>query len=218
MNAYDYSRNVEHNEKRSIEMNGGGISCEFTFAAMTGQMDFLRLQLEPRDAVYHKNAYCTYDVNLVTSLVDTITLYNYYVGSVNTTLVLDLKKEDDKNELYNSYLAYLMDGCSLQSPKSYTNNQLLNSVPDKASYFTDSMSGLPLIIDMRKAKGYTLPKVDAIVRSDKNLRVEIKLKAAVKSTDPMIATAYGVSMSGRYTMVKDITGAVSTLYLPHNHT
>ena len=218
MNAYDYSRNVVHNEKRSIEMNGGGISCEFTFAAMTGQMDFLRLQLEPRDSVYHQNAYCTYDVDLITTLVDTITIYNYYVGSVNTTLVLDLKKDDDKNDLYNSYLAYMMESCTLQSPKAYVNNQLLDSIPAKADYFTNTTSGLPLIIDMRKAKGYTLPKIDAIVRSDKNLRVEIKLKSAVTSKEPMVATAYGIAMSGRYTMVKDITGAVSTIYLPYNHT
>ena len=218
MNAYDYSRNIGHNEKRSIEMNGGGISCEFTFAAMTGQMDYLRLQLEPRNSVDHQNAYCTYDVNLITSLVDTITIYNYYVGSVNTTLVLDLKKYDDKNELYNNYLGYMMNGSTMQSPKEYVNNQLLDSVPTKDDYFTASKSVLPLIIDMRKAKGYTLPKVESIVRSDKNLRVEVKLKTAIDAKNPMLATAYGIAMSGRYTMVKDVTGAVSTIYLPYNHT
>ena len=90
--------------------------------SMTGQMDYLRLQLEPRNSVYHQNAYYTYDVNLITLLVDTITIYNYHVGSVNTTLVLDLKKDDDKNELYNNYLGYMMNGSTMQSPKEYVNN------------------------------------------------------------------------------------------------
>ena len=112
----------------------------------------------------------------------------------------------------------MINGSTMQSPKEYVNNQLLDSVPTKDDYFTASKSGLPLIIDMRKAKGYTLPKVEPIVRSDKNLRVEVKLKTAIDAKNPMLATAYGIAMSGRYTMVKDVTGAVSTIYLPYNHT
>ena len=217
VNGYDYTRNIIHNEKRSIEMTTGSMTSQFTFNAMTGQMDFLRLSLIPQLSDNHPNPYCAYDVNSITSTIDNITLYNYYVGTNQTTLTIDFNKEDDKRVMYENYLAYIMDGCSMESVSGYVYNQLLPNVPTYEEYFQMGISDLPLIFDLRKSKGYSNPKVEPITRSDKNLIVKLQLKTAV-GAENMLAVAHAQSFSGRYSLVKDVSGKTSLIYLPYNHT
>ena len=101
--------------------------------------------------------------------------------------------------LYNNFLAFMMESCSLNDRTSYLNLQLSEDLPNMTEYFS-SKTNYPLYIDLRSSAGY-LKMLEPVERDDSNLSIKVKLKAAVPAKTRYILECHGIS-KGEYIQMR----------------
>ena len=125
----------------------------------------------------HITIYDSYDLELASKLVKTIKFENTSTTySLTGKLSFDLKKDDDKNILYNMLVAKAYNGCSTVPLTRYKNNEIYQEITEEDEFTTNDTNDR-IWIDMRRSKDYT-DESEKIYRDDSGLAVTIGFKEA----------------------------------------
>ena len=90
----------------------------------------------------------------------------------------NVSNEDDKDWLYQMYVAYYCEGCSAAQLTQYKNNEIKQEFSKEKDYFWYN-SDVRLYIDMRCSKVYT-NKLEKLTRDNGGVTIKLKQPAAKK--------------------------------------
>ena len=148
------------------------------------------IHVNNRNNVVHSSVYDRYGGNAASAHIDNITLINKSVGDSLETQKIDMRDKYDIQELYKQYLAYYCNGSSINEPIQYKNSTIINRLPTE--YQFKNNIGYPVLIDLRKSKGYTNLEEKA-ERSDAQLMLKIHLKNAVSTNTVVTISTIGLA-------------------------
>ena len=93
--------------------------------------------------------------------------------------------------MYEVFVAYHCDGCSIAPLTQYKNNEIKQELTKEKDYFS-SKSDERLYIDTRRSKGCT-DELEKLTRDDGGVNLSIKLKAAATKKTRLRVIAYSQS-------------------------
>ena len=186
---------------RTYEMAATTNQENIEFGSIVKQFNWLELNLYPGESVNHTSPFDTYGRNFITSKLSSIEIENVGASYKTTDLSFNLDKYEDKSLLYNNFLAFMADSCSLNDRTSYLNSELIETLPNQKKYF-DGTTNYPIYIDLRASAGY-LKMLDPINRDDANLLIKVKTKDAVPNGTFYILECHGISKGEYMEMKKD---------------
>ena len=128
-----------------------------------------------------------------------------------TDLSFNLSKHEDKMLLYNNFLAFMMESCSLNDRTSYLNSQLSEDLPNMTEYFS-SKTNYPLYINLRSSAGY-LKMLEPVERDHANLLIKVELKAAVPANTRYVLECHGISKGKYIQMRKELKNILPLLLI-----
>ena len=101
--------------------------------------------------------------------------------------------------LYQNFLAFMANSCSLNDRTSYINSDLIDGLLALPKYFSNE-TDYPLYIDLRFSAGY-LKMLEPINRDNAILLIKVKLKEAVPAHKQNVLECHGIS-KGEYIHMK----------------
>ena len=108
--------------------------------------------------------------------------------SLTGQLEYNVSNEDGKHCLYQIFVAYYCEGCSVAPLTQYKNNEIKQELTKEKDYFGDN-SDERLYIDMRCSKGYT-GESEKFTCDDGGVMLTIKLKQAAAKKMRLRVMAY----------------------------
>ena len=163
--------------QQSFDLNVGIQNRKINFYGTALQFEFLEISLVYDKNDQHQTIYNSYDVELATKTIQSLTPENTSsTYSLTGIWELNIDNEDHKHQLYLMFIAYNWDGCSAVSLMQYWNNEIYQEIKKEADYFKDTIDE-KLYIDMRRSKGYT-DELQKLTRDDSDVNLTVKLKAA----------------------------------------
>ena len=103
----------------------------------------------------HQIIYDSHDVKLAAIFIQALILENVSKTYIlNKQLEHNISNEDDKHWLYEMFVAYYCDGCSMAPLTQYKIKEIKQELTREKDYFS-SKSDERLYIDMRRSKCYT---------------------------------------------------------------
>ena len=125
---------------RTYEMPAGISQENIDFNNVNKQFDWLEIYLMPKNSVNHISPFDTYGRNFITSKVSTLEIANIGTSYATTKLDFNLTKHKDKLMLYNNFLAFMTDSCSLNDCTGYVNSAIAENLPSIDEYFSANMN------------------------------------------------------------------------------
>ena len=204
--AYGYGKIPDYH-KKIYELSPGTIQKLTDFNNVAAQFDWFKISLKHRTNINHTSTFDSYDGERATIMIESIEIENLTEGQNFVNRSYSLNKFEDQDLLYNSYIAYMCDGSSLQSPSSYKDSTLMNHQPLRADYFkkeTTTVQGHPIMFDLRASRGYTNLD-DVATHSDNALKFTIKLRAVIPDTHHYQLIITGINQ-GQYKLLLSNSG------------
>ena len=125
----------------------------------------------------HQIIYDSHDVKLAAIFIQALILENVSKTYIlNKQLEHNISNEDDKHWLYEMFVAYYCDGCSMAPLTQYKIKEIKQELTREKDYFS-SKSDERLYIDMRRSKCYT-DNLEKLTCGDGGVNLSIKFKAA----------------------------------------
>ena len=125
----------------------------------------------------HQTIYDSHDVKLAAIFIQALILENVSKTYIlNKLLEHNISNEDDKHWLYEMFVAYYCDGCSMAPLTQYKIKEIKQELTREKDYFS-SKSDERLYIDMRRSKCYT-DNLEKLTCGDGGVNLSIKFKAA----------------------------------------
>ena len=125
----------------------------------------------------HQAIYDSHDVKLAAIFIQALILENVSKTYIlNKQLEHNISNEDDKHWLYEMFVAYYCDGCSMAPLTQYKIKEIKQELTREKDYFS-SKSDERLYIDMRRSKCYT-DNLEKLTCGDGGVNLSIKFKAA----------------------------------------
>ena len=125
----------------------------------------------------HQITYDSHDVKLAAIFIQALILENVSKTYIlNKQLEHNISNEDDKHWLYEMFVAYYCDGCSMAPLTQYKIKEIKQELTREKDYFS-SKSDERLYIDMRRSKCYT-DNLEKLTCGDGGVNLSIKFKAA----------------------------------------
>ena len=160
-----------------FEIATGTQSFTYTFKGTQRQFDWLAISVVYDKSYQHITVYDSYDLELVSKLIQTIKFENTTTTySLTRNLLYDFEKDDDKNILYKMFIAKQCNGCSTAPFTQYKNNEIYQEITAEDDYTTNNTDNR-IWINMRRSKGNT-DELGQINRDDSSLAAIIGLKEA----------------------------------------
>ena len=97
--------------------------------------------------------------------------------SLTGKLEFDINKVDEKNILYDMFVAYNCKDCSTVPLAKYKNNEIFQKITPEDDFTTNARDDR-ILIDMRRRRGYA-DELEKLNRDDSGLAIVVKLKEAV---------------------------------------
>ena len=177
---------------QSSEINTGTQSLNVNFRGLNKQIEWLEISLVYDKSDQHQTIYESYDVVLAVKFTHALTLENASTTySLIGQLEYKISNEDDKNRLYEMFVAYYCDGCSMAPLTQYKNNKTKQGLTKEKEYFSSKSDGR-FNIDMKRSKGYT-DELKKLTRDDGRVNLSINLKAAATKKMRLWVNAYSQS-------------------------
>ena len=167
---------------------GGAQSKTFMFTNAFKQFEFLEFSLLFDKSDQHLNIYDSYNAEVAATNIKYIKLQNASnTYSEFNTIKFNLEDEEDRFVLHNSFVAWVTNGSSIVPESDYIYNEIMQELPNRNTYFTDSDE--KVYIDIRRSKGFT-GEFERVNRDDSDLVVTVDLKNAATKKMRLYITGY----------------------------
>ena len=135
----------------------------------------------------HQTIYDSHDVKLAAIFIQALILENVSKTYIlNKQLEHNISNEDDKHWLYEMFVAYYCDGCSMAPLTQYKIKEIKQELTREKDYFS-SKSDERLYTDMRRSKCYT-DNLEKLTCGDGGVNLSIKFKAAATKKNEVKST------------------------------
>ena len=174
--------------QKSFELVHGTESGVVDFTGANKQFSFFTISLVHNKSEQHRSIYNSYNVELASTKVKSITLEN----ASNTictfnSIKFDTDDSHDKFSLYNQFVVWYCKDSSIALLSDYANNPLFQELPTLSEYFTSADK--KIFINLRRRKGY-MNEIEKLNRDDSNLTITIKLKVEATKKMRLRVTGY----------------------------
>ena len=174
--------------QKSYEIVVGAQSKTFTFTNAFKQFEFSEFSLLFDKSDQHLNIYDSYNAEVAATNIKYIKLQNTSnTYSEFNTIKFNLEDEEDRFVLHNSFVAWVTNGSSIVPESDYIYNEIMQELPNRNTYFTDSDE--KVYIDIRRSKGFT-GEFERVNRDDSDLVVTVDLKNAATKKMRLYITGY----------------------------
>ena len=174
--------------QKSYEIVVGAQSKTFTFTNAFKQFEFSEFSLLFDKSDQHLNIYDSYNAEVAATNIKYIKLQNTSnTYSEFNTIKFNLEDEEDRFVLYNSFVAWVTNGSSIVPESDYIYNEIMQELPNRNTYFTDSDE--KVYIDIRRSKGFT-GEFERVNRDDSDLVVTVDLKNTAAKKMRLYITGY----------------------------
>ena len=174
--------------QKSYEIVVGAQSKTFTFTNAFKQFEFSEFSLLFDKSDQHLNIYDSYNAEVAATNIKYIKLQNASnTYSEFNTIKFNLEDEEDRFVLHNSFVAWVTNGSSIVPESDYIYNEIMQELPNRNTYFTDSDE--KVYIDIRRSKGFT-GEFERVNRDDSDLVVTVDLKNATAKKMRLYITGY----------------------------
>ena len=174
--------------QKSYEIVVGAQSKTFTFTNAFKQFEFSEFLLLFDKSDQHLNIYDSYNAEVAATNIKYIKLQNASnTYSEFNTIKFNLEDEEDRFVLHNSFVAWVTNGSSIVPESDYIYNEIMQELPNRNTYFTDSDQ--KVYIDIRRSKGFT-GEFERVNRDNSDLVVTVDLKNAAAKKMRLYITGY----------------------------
>ena len=123
--------------QQSFEINTGTQSLNASFRGLNKQIEWLEISLVYDKNDHHQTIYDSYEVLSAAKFIQALTLENASTTySLTRQLKYNISNEDDKHWLYEMFVAYYCDGCSMALLTQYENNEIKQELTKEKDYFS----------------------------------------------------------------------------------
>ena len=162
-----------------FEMNTIVQSLNVSFKGAQRQLEWMEMFLVYNKSYQHQTIYDSYDVELGLQFIQNVKFENTSSTYSSTRqLEYNQKNEEEKQWVYQMFVAYNCDGFSTAHLTQYKINKIYQEITEEDD-FGISTKDDRVYIDMRRSKGYT-DKLEKLTRDSSHVNVMVTLKKAAE--------------------------------------
>ena len=162
-----------------FEMNTIVQSLNVSFKGAQRQLEWMEMFLVYNKSYQHQTIYGSYDVELGLQFIQNVKFENTSSTYSSTSqLEYNQKNEEEKQWVYQMFVAYNCDGFSTAHLTQYKINKIYQEITEEDD-FGISTKDDRVYIDMRRSKGYT-DKLEKLTRDSSHVNVMVTLKKAAE--------------------------------------
>ena len=139
------------------------------FRSTNKRFSFLEISIVYNKSDQHNSIYYSYNIELASTKTKLIKLENASnTYSSFNEIKFDADDKDNEFLLYNPFVVWNCDGCSITPLSDYANNKVYQELPRLKNLFDKTYE--KLYIDLRRSKGYN-NELENLSRDDSDIKL-----------------------------------------------